>query len=281
MLGTQRRRMRNVATAAASILAIAVVVALVGVSAHSGGKKAGSAQLTAAQIIQQATRQQKGLSSESANISEHLSGRVSATISGTIELQRTPLLVAMNLNVSSTADAMTMRAILTDKAMYLKLGSMAGMPRNLAANWLKIPLTGLGPTSLFGSLMHEIQNENPASQLAGLNAASHLQSAGPQVVNGVTTTRYNGSFAPSAAVKALPAAQRSVLGPYLQLIKGDVAFSVWIDGNRYVRKFQSTESTGQVTVSIECTYGSFNQPVNIALPPSSQVYSPPASTLNA
>jgi hypothetical protein len=281
MLGRQRRRMRSVATAAASTLAIAVVVALVAVAAHGGGKKAGSVQLTAAQIVQQATRQQRALSTESATCTEHLSGRVNVTVSGTIELQRKPLLMAMNMNLSSTGEAMTMRAILTDNAMYLKLGSMAGMPRNLAAKWLKIPLTGLGPTSLFGSVLHEIQNENPTAQIAGLEAASHLHAAGPQLVSGVTTTRYNGSFTPSAAVKALPAAQRSVLGPYLRLIQGDVAFSAWIDSNDNVRKFQETESTGQVTVSAGCTYGSFNQPLNIVLPPSSQVYSPPPSTLNA
>jgi hypothetical protein len=281
LLSKQRRRVRHLATVAASVLAIVVVVAAVTIAAHNGSKKAGSAQLTAAQVVQQATRQQKGLHSESADFSEHLSGRVSATVTGTVQLQREPLLMAMNMSLAGGSQATTMRAIVTDKAMYLKLSSAAGLPGNLAGKWLKIPLTGLGPSSPFASLQQELQNENPTSQLAGLAAASHLHAAGQQVVSGVTTTRYNGSFAPSAAVKALPAAQRSAVGQYLNLIKGDVAVSVWIDSSRYVRKIQETESTGAVTNAISCTFGSFNQPVKIALPPLSQVYSPPASALNA
>ena len=71
-----------------------------------------------------------------------------------------------------------------------------------------------------------------------------------------------------------------VLGPELKLIKGDVTFSVWIDSSHHVRKVQETESTGEVTIVIECTYSSFNQPVKIALPPPREVYSPSASVLN-
>jgi hypothetical protein len=134
---------------------------------------------------------------------------------------------------------------------------------------------------VFGVLQQELQNGNPTSQFAGLTAASHLHAVGSQVVSGVSTTRYNGSFAPSAAVKTLPAAERAALAPRLDQIKGDVRFSVWIDSSHYVRKIQETESTGHVTIAIQCTYGSFNQPVTIVLPPSRQVYSPPASVLNA
>ncbi len=280
MLGKQRRRMRHVATVAASVLAIVVVVAVVGIATHSGAKTAGSVQLTAAKIVQQATRQQNALHSLSATFSEDLSGQVTGTVTGTVQLQRNPLLMAMNLNVSAAGEAVTLRAILSGSAMYLDLNSGAGVPSSLAGKWLKIPLSGLGPSSLFGSLQHDIQNENPALQLAALTAAEHLHAAGTQLVSGVTTTRYNGSFVPSAAIKALPAAQRSALGPSLKLIKGDVAFSVWIDSSDYVRKLQETQSADGVTIAFTFTFGSFNEPVQIAVPPASQVYSPPASALS-
>jgi hypothetical protein len=279
MVGEQRRRTRHRAAGAAAILAIGVVVAVVTVAAHNGSKN-GSAQLTAAQIVQQATRQQNGLHSESATVSEQLSGQLNETVTGTVELQRNPLLMAMDVGLNSAGVAETMRATVTDNEMYLKLSNVPGMPRYLAAKWLKIPLTGLGAGSPFASLQQEVQNENPASQLAGLAAAEHLQAAGTQVVNGVTTAKYTGSFAPAAALKALPAAQRSALGQYLKLIKGDVRFSVWIDSSHYVRKIQEAESTGDVSIALECTYGSFNQPVKIALPRPRQIYSLPASALN-
>jgi hypothetical protein len=280
MLGKQQRRVRHVAVVAASVLAIGVVAGVVAVAARGGGKNAGSAELTAAQVVQQAARQQSSVNSESATISERLSGQDNATISGTVELQRKPLLMAMNLTAGSASQPVTVRGVISSSAMYLKLGGVAGMPKELATKWLKIPLTGLKKSSLFGALQQELQNDNPNSQLAGLITASHLRTVGQQVVNGVTTTRYNGSFAPAAAIRALPAAQRSALGPGLKLLKGNVAFSVWIDGGHHVRKFQETESTGDVTIVVECTYSSFNQPVKITLPPPRQVYSPPASVLN-
>jgi hypothetical protein len=280
MLGKQRRRVRNVAALAASILAIVGVAAAVAIAVHNGSKKTGPVQLTAAQAVQQAARQQSGVNSESATISEHLSGQVNAAISGTVELQRKPLLMAMNLTAGSNSQPVTVHGIITSSAMYLKLGGPAGLPKELAAKWLKIPLTGLKKSSEFGALEQELQKSNPNSQLAGLLAASHLRVVGTQVVSGVSTTRYDGSFAPAAAVKALPAAQRNVLGPGLKLIKGDVAFSAWIDSSHHVRKLRETESTGDVTIVVECTYGQFNRPVKIALPPPRQVYSPSASVLS-
>ena len=282
VVGRQRRRMRHIATVAASILAIVVVAAVVAIAAHGGGgTKAGSVQMTAAQVVQQATRQQSALRSESATFSEQVTGQASATITGTVEMQRKPLLMAMNINVTGYSGTTAMRALLTVNAMYIKLGNAAGVPSYLAGKWLKIPLTGLGQSSVFASLLHEVQNENPTSQFAGLDAASHLRANGTQVVGGVTTTKYTGSFAPSAAVKALPTAQRATLAPYLNLIKGDVAFTVWIDSRHFVRKFQETERVDGTTISIDGTYSSFNQPVKIALPPSSQVFAPPASALTA
>ncbi|HUB39044.1 MAG TPA: hypothetical protein VMA72_09350 [Streptosporangiaceae bacterium] len=280
MLGKQQRRVRHVAVIAASVLAIGVVAGVVAVAATNGGKNAGSAKLTAAQIVQQAARQQRNVNSETATISEHLSGQVNTTISGSVELQRKPLIMAMNLTAGSTSQPVRVRGIVTSSAMYLKLAGTAGLPNELATKWLKIPLTGLKKSSQFGALQQELQDDNPNSQLAGLIAASHLRVVGTQVVGGVTTTKYDGSFMPAAAVKALPAAQRSVLEPGLKLLKGDVAFSVWIDSSHHVRKFSETESTGDVTIVVECTYSSFNQPVKITLPPSRQVYTPPASVLN-
>lgn len=281
MLGKQRRRLRNVAAVAASILAIGVVAAAVTIAAHNGGKQTGPVQLTAAQVVRQAVRQQSSVNSESATISEHVSGQVNAIISGTVELQRKPLLMAVNLTTGGNSQPVSVHGIITSSAMYLKLGGPAGLPKVLVTKWLKIPLTGLNKSSELGALQRDLQNSNPNAQLAGLIAASHLRVVGTQVVSGVTTTKYDGSFAPAAAVKALPAAQRNVLGPQLKLIKGDVAFSVWIDSSHHVRKFQEAENTGDVTIVVDCTYGSFNQPVKIALPPSRQVYVPPARVLNA
>jgi hypothetical protein len=280
VLSQQRRRMRTVGAVAAAVLAIGVVAGVIAVAVHNGSSgKTGPAQLTAEQVVQQAARQQMALNSETATISEQVSGTTSATIAGTVEVQRKPLLMSMNMKLSIGSTA-TLGGILTGNSMYIKLTGVPGMPAALGAKWLEIPLTGLKQSSVFGGLQRELQNENPNSQFAGLSSASHLRAVGTQVVSGVSTTKYTGWFAPAAAIKSLPAAERSVLAPNLHLIQGNVTFSVWIDSNHYVRKIQETESVGGEQVQIECTYGSFNQPVKITLPPASQIYAPPASVLN-
>ena len=281
MLGRQRRKLRHVVTVAASILAIVVVAAVIAIAAHNGpSKSTGQAQLTAAQVVQQAARQQADLNTESATVSERISGTVSGTISGTVQVRRKPLLMAMNMQLSANGKTTAMRGILTNSVMYVKLSTAAGLPKSLAAKWIKVPLTGLSQSSVFSIVRQELQNENPASESAGLSAATHLHAAGSQVVDGVATTRYTGSFAPSAAVKELPASQRAALAPYLSLVKGDVVISVWIDSSGYLREMQETEHVGGTTISLEGTYGSFNEPVRITLPAPSQVLSPPLSDLN-
>jgi hypothetical protein len=283
VLGQQRRRLRKAGTIAAAVLAIGIVVGVITVAAHNGGGTKPSAdQLAAKQVVEQAARQQLALNTESATINESISGATDATISGTVELQRKPLLMDMNMKLAgaSSGESAALGAILTRSAMYVRVSGMPGIPAALATKWLQIPLTGVSQSSEFGELQRELQDENPTSQFAGITAATHLQAAGSQIISGVTTTRYTGWFAPSAAIKSLPAAERGVLGPGLKLVKGNVSFSVWIDGNHFVRKIQETESVAGETILIECTYGSFNQPVKIALPPPSQIYAPPASIFN-
>jgi hypothetical protein len=168
MLANQRRRGRRAAAVAASILAIAVVAAVVATAVHSVARKIRSAELTAAQIVQQAARQQERLNSESATFSVQISGQANATVAGTFELRRQPLLEAMTIQMNLTSEAMTERAILAGDAMYIKLGSVKGLPRYLAGKWLKIPLTGLSQPSQFAAVQRELLNENPAAQFAEL-----------------------------------------------------------------------------------------------------------------
>ncbi|HTZ93474.1 MAG TPA: hypothetical protein VMB74_13845 [Streptosporangiaceae bacterium] len=283
MLGRQQRRVRHVATVAASVLAIAIVAAVVAIAIRKGGAGTSNApQLTAAQVVQQAARRQAALNSESAYITERISGTVNGTISGTVQVERKPLLMAMNIQMTNTGNGQTtaMRGILTDTVMYVKLSAVAGLPKSIAAKWIKVPLTGLSQSSVFSIVRQELQNESPASESAGLSAATDLHSAGSQLVDGVTATRYTGWFAPSAALKELPAAQRAALGPDLRLVKGDIVISVWIDSSGYLREMQETEHVRGTTIELEGTYGSFNEPVKIHLPAPGQVLSPPLSDLN-
>jgi len=96
----------------------------------------------------------------------------------------------------------------------------------------------------------------------------------------VQTTRYVGAFTPAAAIKMLAPNVRGELGPALRQVKGNIRFSVWIDGSDQIRKITESETVGSEQVSIVYTYVSFNQPVTITIPPASQVIHIPVSALN-
>ncbi len=195
--------------------------------------------------------------------------------------QRNPLLLSMSLDENVAGSNIPISAIITPDAFYMKFkaGSL-GMPKALVHKWIKIPFSVLGSGSIFGTLMHSVQNDNPMTQTQLLVAAEHLRAVGTQTVGGVSTTRYTGSLTPSTAVKDLAPSLRTALAPALKLITGNVAVSIWIDQQHHVRKLTEVERVGANTVKVVCTFSGFNQPVHISVPPASQVVTPPASALS-
>jgi hypothetical protein len=279
-----RRGRLLVAACAAAAVIIGVAVAAVVVpksSAPRANSRHSGSQLTATQVVVQATRQSTRLRSVSATLTEHISGAASATITGTMSEQRNPLLLSMSINENVGGASIPISAIITSDAFYMKFkANSLGMPKALAHKWIKIPFSVLGSGSIFGTLMKSVQNDNPIVQTQLLAAAEHLRAVGTQAVGGVSTTKYTGSFTPSTAVKDLTPSLRTALAPALKLITGNVAVSIWIDQQHRVRKFTEVERVGANTVTVVCTFSRFDQPVHISVPPASQVLTPPASALS-
>jgi hypothetical protein len=279
LVGAQRRRSRRFAAVAGSVIAIAIVAALLAVALPGGHHDRSGAELTAAEVVASAAQREAGLQTYTASIREQVSGSGSATISGTIKFQRSPLEVATNLTETASGVTIPVSAVVTAKAMYVKLPSSAGLPAAMASKWLKLPLIKPGGTSPLAGIEQEFQRDNPLSQTAMFAAAEHLLDAGPQVVDGVSTTKYIGSVTAAQAVKSLPAAQRSELAPYLRLVTGKIPIELWIDGQGNIRKVQVTEHVGADTATTTITFLTFNQPVSIATPPASQIYVVPQSDM--
>lgn len=264
-----RRRLIASASSVAAVVVIAVVVVLVTV---------GSGQ-TPAQAVASAVRQSGGYHSVSAHISEQVSGASSASITGKVTVQRTPLRMSMNISEDLSGENIPIAAILTGNAMYLKLGVSAGLPANAAGKWIELRFAQLGSLASLGSLLHNLQSENPVSQVQALAGAKHVHAAGNQVVSGVQTTKYTGSFSPSAAIKLLPKSVRSALSPVLKQVTGNIKFSIWIGGGK-VWQLREVEHVLSSKVTVTIHYLSYNQPVHISIPSGSNVYQPSASQLS-
>jgi hypothetical protein len=268
----QRHSRRRLVTAVSSAAAVVVVVVVVLLFTIGSGQ-------TPAQAVASAVRQTTGYKTIVASLSETVSGPSSASVSGKVTVQRSPLLMSVNIAENASGEHIPVSAILTGKAMYLKVGIPIGLPASESGKWLEITYARLGSTTL-SSLLHTIQSENPASQVQALLAAKGVHDDGTQTVGGVQATKYTGSFLPSAAIKLLPASERSAFSPVLKEMTGDVAFSLWINGGE-VLKVTEVEHVSSSTLTVSIRYLSYNQPVKITVPSGSQVYEPPASAFSA
>jgi hypothetical protein len=271
--GRPRRTRLVIASAAGAVVAVAV--AAIAIAAASGG---GSSAQSPAQVLAAAAHKSAAVNSLSATYSEQISGLASGSITGAVQEIRKPLQMSIGMTETIEGQTIPLSAILTDNTMYMKFGTMAGLPSQLAGKWIEFPLSGLAGGT-YSSLLQSVQNENPASQTQELLAAKHLREDGTQVIDGVQTTRYTGSFTPAAALKVLSQKERTALAPAMKQISGLINFSVWIDGNDLIRKFTEHETVASETVNVTFTFQSFNQPVNVTIPPASQVIHYPGSGL--
>jgi len=268
------RRTRRVIIAAGAAVAVVAIAAIA--LATQSGSPGKSAQLTPAQALTAAVHKAASINSLSATYSEQI-GSI-GRMSGTVQEVRKPLQVSMTMAEHVAGHSIGISGVITSTAMYLKLGGVPGEPKAFAGKWLKISLT-TGPASSFGSLIQAMENENPTSQTQMLAAAQHIRADGTAVVNGVPTSKYTGHFAPSAALKLLPAKFRSALAPAMKQVAGDISFTIWIDSGHMVRKMVEVETVASQTLTISFTYLSINQPVTITVPSPSQVMHLPSSAL--
>ena len=204
------------------------------------------------------------------------------TLTGTMQVQLKPSLLAdANLQVLADGQSFAIDEILSSKAAYVKSTLLSPLTTPTGKPWVEFPFSEFprNLTALFSNLLQSAQNGNPLTQIKLLAAAASVHAAGTQVIHGVPTTHYTGSLTPSAALSALPSSLRTELGPPLRSITGVIRFDIWIDAQHLPRKISETETVGGQTVNLMVDVTAVNQPVNVALPPASQVTILPKSVL--
>jgi hypothetical protein len=266
---------------AAAVAACAGALTLI---AGCGGGSGSAAPLTPRTAITLAADKTQRVNSMSSNIMVNVSGIVSATSTGSIQVQLKPKLLAdEDLTIVSQGQTVAMTDIVSTKAAYLKSAAFSALTGPTGKTWLEIPLSDLSGSagSALSSLLQNVQNGDPLTQTRMLAASKDVRKVGPEVIDGVRTTHYAGTFTPAAAVAKLPAALRKQVAPLLTLIKGDIRFDAWIDASHQVRKIAEVETVSGETVNLTMTITSINKPVHIALPAPGQVLVAPTSILGS
>jgi LppX_LprAFG lipoprotein len=262
---------------AAAVALCAGAVALV--TGCSTGSTGSAASLTPRKAISLAADESHRVSSMAATFSEQVGSPAVAGTTGTMQLRLKPTLLAHEaLRTSASGQTVSLEEIVSAKAIYVK-----GPTGPNGKPWIKIPLSEMSGSlgAALSSLLQTAQADNPAEQTQMLAASKDVRKVGTQVIDGVQTTHYTGTFTLSAALAALSPTIRNGLAPLLKMVSGDVRFNVWIDDQHVTRRVTEAETVSGQPVTVTLNVTAVNQPVQIALPPASEVTTLPKSALSS
>ena len=204
-----------------------------------------------------------------------LAGTETVTTSGTIQVRRKPTFaIREDLTIATVGKSTHLNVILDRAAFYLHESALV---RKTGKQWLRIPLSALHDSAFasFLQLAESARNNNFLNTPELFAAVKNARVVGTGAVGGVPTTEYAGSFQAAEIAKSLSASARKTLGPALQALgNSTVNFQIWIDHQHYVRKTTEVETIDGETIRTTVITTNINQPVRIALPPSSQTFTP-------
>lgn len=262
---------------AAALILVAGCASGVG-SAHGtpGGGSSGS-PLPARQALLAAATEASAINSAVETINVQDRGASTSTMTGTFRYQLKPTLEASaDFHTDMFGVSTQMKAIATSDAVYFNLGTLSGFPdlgRLTGKPWIKLDLSVLNGAGMagFAQLVQGIQGGDFAARTHLYAVAQNVHMAGTQVIDGVPTTEYDGSFRVAAALDALPASFHEALAAELQALgTGPVYFREWIDAQHHVRKMVEVHTVNGTTTTSTVLITAFNQPVDVTLPPASQ-----------
>jgi hypothetical protein len=274
-----RRLSASPAAVALIVIGACAAVAIAGCSsaASSSTRKnttdTSTENASTSKALQLASAASDQVNSLTADIRVHSSGSSAGDLTGAVKLQLKPTkIIAANFNESQAKSAsVQLDEILTGKAIYFKdpaFDKAAGKP------WVEASTAEISSkvgVSL-GSLLQNLESSNPLDQAKLFSASKNAHKVGTEVIKGVPTTEYAGTYIPSVALAELSPALRKQIGPTLKSIGTNaVQFEVWLDAHHIVRQAEDqTNVRGEVVVT-ELYVTSVNKKVKVALPPASEV----------
>ncbi|WP_119728410.1 LppX_LprAFG lipoprotein [Thermomonospora amylolytica] len=175
--------------------------------------------------------------------------------------------VKASADETGLSDTRSMQMVFVDGSYYLNTGDpklTGGKP------WGRISLEGL--TGMGGAdLSKEAQRQSPAEMARILTAAPDVKETGKETVDGVQTTRYEGTIDLRRDLAKLDQGQ-DMAEAYQELGASTMRISLWVGPDSLPRK-QTSQMTlkdgGSMTVTM--VYRDYGKPVRISAPPSDQV----------
>lgn len=155
-----------------------------------------------------------------------------------------------------------------DDIGYLKSPLLRPEP---AKPWLRIDPAGDDfAARLLGPALDQLRDSaDPRTTFTGVEAATKVQAAAPDTVDGRPVTRYEIRLLTEHAARIAPDEQQRTR--FQQAAKAGVeelSYQLWVDERRIPVRFSSTREVAQAgEVSLTSTYREWGEPVDIAPPP--------------
>lgn len=227
-------------------------------------------RLPVRQALYLALQRGKKDTSAMGTINVQVTGASSSTSTGTMRMQFKPsTVISSAVRIKASSRTVNLDEVTAGNTLYIKTASLAvatGKP------WAAVP----SPAGAASASQPSMTNPNPLQDIELLFNSNDFHNAGTQVVNGVSTTEYQGSYPASDALKGLKPSEVKAIG---SSIHGLINESVWIDGQHQLRRVITTEHVSSVTITITMNITAVNVPLTVAVPPASQVSHLPLSAL--
>lgn len=274
---------RRAAAAAVAAAGLCLALAACG-SGSSGGAAAQPANLSADRLAADPLTAVRGAADitghsgtlQDVTLLETVSRSKRATLHGTgaydYAARTGQLVVTVPPGAGGSAGRLT--EVVTPGVVYM-LGRGTKVP---PGKWVKVDVRELADGNLVSS-----GATDPATAAAALRGAQTAVRAGTAVIDGETVTRYTGTLDLAQAAQATGGAASYGLGLAARTFTTrQVPYQVWLDEHGRIRRVVevftfsgvpgSTKPADQVTVTSRSDFSQFGQPVQVAVPAASEVY---------
>jgi hypothetical protein len=283
---------------AVGLTAIAAAALAGCAAAGSGVGAAGSAANTAApssplDAVQLAAKTTGGANSFTGTMSVQATAKSGAPSSGNVSITasmaeqlRPSLLTEVQIGTLSVAGQSLpggLSEVVTPSSLYLKW-SVLTQELHAGKPWLVIPVSALSKSSgvNLSQLFSQATNSSPLNESQLLAGASDVRKVGTGTIDGVPVTEYTGTVSLDKGMQYLSGSSKAAMQKEVAAAGLTTAtFTVWVDGQRVMRKAVITEHGTALTEVVTVAISTLNQPVNIQIPAADQTTSLPTGALGS
>ncbi len=202
-------------------------------------------------------------------------GRVEAEA----RMRREPdLAMSMKMTVLDQGADGTVEIRLVDKVMYIGGGLAAAMKID-GKSWIKFDLSALDDEALGGGAPGAgAADRDPAQEATFLTGAEDVKKVGEEKVDGVGTTRYQGTFTLDEfraslkdESKATRGKREKSLEQYEAMGVDALTMDVWVDGEDHTKQFRMRGDADKGRLDMTITFLDHDKPVTVEAPPAEDV----------